>query len=75
MMNQPQGQPQRPPHPMTEAMQMHSQIPAQTPFTGSTAQLIQHAVPIYHQLTALKKALGSAKTNPKTQPGGVTNAF
>jgi hypothetical protein len=67
--------PQRPPHPMLEAQEMHRQLPVQTPFTGSTAHLIQHAVPIFHQLMALKKALGSPKTGDKNNPGGVPNAI
>lgn len=55
-------------HPIAQGQQMINQIP-RTPFTGSSMHLMQHAIPIYHQLNALKKALGTPSINQP--PGGM----
>lgn len=62
------------PHPLFQGRHMLNQLPA-TQHTSAAHQLMQHAVPIFHQLTALKKALGSGKTGEKGNPGGMSNAI
>ena len=62
--------PQRPPHPIVQGAQQLKQLPI-TPHTQPIHHLMAHAVPIFHQLNALKAALGNAKATPKTNPNGI----
>lgn len=69
----PQQQPQQPqPHPLFQGRDMAHQMPP-TPHSGAVHQLLQHAIPIYHQVSAIKKAMGSKSGKPGNNPGGVSN--
>lgn len=70
IMRPPQAAPQSAPHPLFEGRDMAHQMPP-TPHSGAVHHLLQHAIPIYHQINAIKKALGTGSKANKNNPGGV----